>query len=110
MLLWTYAEYFRQMGVGKSHGHENLIHHPGRAGETEFVPDTNNMVRRVLPVPIGEKARRIDAADAHRQRDEFLKWRDQRAASAPRRPASAASIKRAARRAAAADASTETSP
>jgi hypothetical protein len=76
----TYAAFFALVGVGKSKGHEELIRHPGRAGETEFVPNTDDMVHRVLPVRIGARATRILPRDADRMIEEFVTLRDKRAA------------------------------
>jgi hypothetical protein len=79
----TYNQFFRELGVGKTHGHENLIRHPKRPDESEFVPNTDGIVHRVLPVQIGERARRILPADKDQMVKEFVKLRDKRAVKAP---------------------------
>jgi hypothetical protein len=75
----TYNQFFRELSVGKTHGHENLIRHPERADESEFVPNTDDTVHRILPVPIGERARRIHPKDRDRMIEEFVVLRDKRA-------------------------------
>jgi hypothetical protein len=86
----TYRELFAYMRVGKSFGHTNLIRHPERPDETDFVPGTDDMVHRITPVPIGERAVRIDERDRDQMREEYLALRDKRAAEATERAARAA--------------------
>jgi hypothetical protein len=81
----TYVQFFRLLGVGKTHGHENLIRHPERPDETDFVPNTDESVHRVLPVPVGERARRILHSDKDRMIEEFKALRDKRAAKIVKR-------------------------
>jgi hypothetical protein len=85
--MYTYNKLFGLFGVGKTKGHEHLIRHPERAGESEFVPNTDEIVHRILPVPIGDRARRILPEDAERMKKEFVTLRDKRAAKVIKRTA-----------------------
>jgi len=61
------------LSVGKTKLEDDFIHHPG--GD-EFVPGTNNTVRRLHLVPLGERSRAGFSDEVARLIEELRAFRD----------------------------------
>jgi hypothetical protein len=75
-----------KIGVGDTKFHEDFVDRGGDDPEDRFVPGTDKQVKRLRPVPLGERAVGFFSDEIDRLIEQLREWRDA-TPRAPREPA-----------------------